>query len=641
MLPSGSSGGSCFFGENNKVADYKESKDNPLHREYGILSNTRYIIRKMIQYQPSVLVLMILGLVCRSVLSYFWGIFGKYVIDLIQADNGSSGEGGLIRLILIAGGTAAVLTFCGTLSGTKTWYRFINVRMHMITEHIAKVLDLKYELLEKPDVLDVFERAGQATGGNYNGVEGMMNLMSQLGESGLTVIVTFIAVTVLDPRLIIAMIILTVGQFLYFRHIIKVDKKEVWDKLAGSWRSRHYMERITQDFDFAKDIRLFDLKDFLTGKFNKINEVFIERNDYHHKLWLRYNFVTAVAGTVIKGLVYAVLFIAVINKGMTVGNFTMFLAFSLAFAGALTNFLQRFGDYKRASLETDDFRSFIDLETADDEKDCMPLPETDSYEIEFKDVSYRYPESEKDALLHLNLKIRAGEKLAVVGLNGAGKTTMIKLLLRLYDPAEGSITLNGTDIRKYRRSDYYRLFAPVFQNVEIFAFLMSENIAMQRASHIDSERVRKAACEAGLEERIVSLAKGIDTPLTKIVEDDGVDLSGGEKQKLALAKALYKGARIVVLDEPTSALDAIAEQSLYERFDEMIGDKSAVYISHRLASTRFCDRIAMFEDGQLVEYGSHDELMARNGKYAEMFNVQAQYYREKPEGDESGVIADA
>lgn len=616
------------------MSDYKDSKDNPLHKEYGIWSNTLYIIKKMAQYQPSVLFLMLLGLTAGSILSYFWGIFAKYVIDIIQTYEGGDGERALVKLIIIAGSLAAFLSFCSCLSGTKTWYRLIHVRGNMINERIAKVLDLKYELLEKPDVLDVAERASQATGGNYNGVEGMMNLMTQLGQSGLTVIVTFVAVTVLDARLIIAMVVLTVLQYLYFRHIIKVDKREVWDKLSGSWRSRHYMERITQDFDFGKDIRLFHLSDFLTQKFNAINDIFIERNDYHHKLWLRYNFVTAAGGTVIRVLVYAVLFFAVFKKDMSVGNFTMFLSFSLSFSGSLMNLLQRFGDYKKASLETDDFRSFIDLETEDDEKDCIPLPDTDSFEIEFVDVSYKYPKSDKEALSHLNLKIAPGEKIAVVGLNGAGKTTMIKLLLRLYDPLEGCIKLNGTDIRKFRRADYYKLFAPVFQNVEIFAFLMSENIAMKRARDLDLEKAGKAARQAGLEERLASLAKGLETPLTKIVEDDGVDLSGGEKQKLALAKALYKGAKIVVLDEPTSALDAIAEQTLYERFDEMIGNKSAVYISHRLASTRFCDRIAMFEDGQLVECGSHDKLMAMKGKYANMFNIQAQYYRENPQDSE-------
>ena len=623
------------------MSDFKESKDNPLHKEYSMWSNTCYIIRKMAEYQPSVLFLMVLGFVAKSVSPYFMGIFGKYVIDIIQTDNAVSGEGELLKLILIAGCIALVLRFCTAVSDSLTWYRYINVRMNLITERIAKVLSLNYEFLERPDVLDVAERASQATNDNSNGVEGMMRLISQLGENSLTVIVTFAAVLVLDPKLIIAMIVLTMVQFIYFRHIIKIDKKEVWDRLSSSWRGRNYMERITQDFDYAKDIRLFNLKDYLTEKFDKINAFFIERNDHHHKLWLRYNFVSAITGTVIKILVYAVLFTAVLKKDMSAGDFTMFLAFSFAFSNALFGLLQKSGDYKKASLETDDFRSFIDLEIGGDEKDCIPVPDTDSYEIEFVDVSYKYLKSDKEALSHLNLKIRPGEKLAVVGLNGAGKTTMIKLLLRLYDPTEGYITLNGTDIRKFKRADYYKLFAPVFQNVEIFAFLMSENIALQKADVLDIERARRCACEAGLEERLDSLAKGIETPLTKIVEDDGVDLSGGEKQKLALAKALYKGAKIVVLDEPTSALDAIAEQSLYESFDEMIDGKSAVYISHRLASTRFCDRVAMFEEGHMVEYGSHDELMALNGKYAEMFNTQAQYYRENPDNGESGVIANA
>ncbi len=623
------------------MSEYKESKDNPLHKEFGVFSNTKYVLKKMAQYQPSVLFLMALGFVCDSIFSYFWGIFGKYVIDIIQSEEGTSAEKSLVFLIVVAGVIATALTFGSYLSGMKTWYRYINVRMHIITERVAKVLSLKYELLEKPDVLDVAERAGNAVGGNNNGVEGMMHLLAVLGGDGLTVIVTFVAVTVLDPRLIIALIVLTIIQYVHFRHIIKIDKARVWDQLSGSWRSRNYMERVTQDFDYGKDIRLFNLTGFLSAKFKEVYAVFVEKNDLHHKLWLRHNLISAIVGLIIKGLVYVVLYVAVLQKDMTVGNFTMFLAFSMAFARALINFMEHFGDYRKASLETDDFRSFIELDMGDDEKDTIPVPESDSYEIEFKNVSYRYLKAEKDALSGLNLKIRPGEKLAVVGLNGAGKTTMIKLLLRLYDPTEGTITLNGIDIKKFKRDEYYRLFSPVFQDVEIFAFLMSENIAMMSRDKLDEERVLKSVREAGFDEKVESLIKGIDTPLTKIVEDDGVDLSGGEKQKLALARALYKGAKIVVLDEPTAALDAMAEQALYERFDEMIGKKSAVYISHRLASTRFCDNIAMFEDGHLVEYGSHEELMERNGKYADMFAVQAQYYKEQSENGESGVIVNA
>ncbi len=611
-------------------SEYEESKDNPLHREFGIWSNTRFILRKIMQYKPGVILLVLMGMVCSSVMAYYWGIFGKYVIDIIQMDLGEAeGVRRLTQLILIAGSIAFVLNIGNAVANNIIWYNFIFVRMNMINERIAKVLGLRYELIERPDVLDVAMRASQATGGNNNGVEGMMNLMRQLLTSAFTVVVTFVAVTVLDFRLILALIILCVIQFLYYRRIVKIDKELVWDKLSNSWRRQDYMDRVTQDFDHAKDIRLFGLSTFLSKKQEESYSDRIEKLDLHQELWFKHSIVTGVAYVLIKALIYGALYAAVFQKDRSIGDFTMFLSLSLAFSQALLNLLQRFGDYKKTSLETDDFRSFMELDMEDDEKDCIPLPKTDSYEIEFKNVSYKYPKAEKEALKNLSLKLHVGEKLAVVGLNGAGKTTMIKLLLRLYDPTEGSITLNGTDIRKYKRADYYKLFAPVFQNVEIFAFHMSENIAMQGKADLDRDKAKQSAIEAGLGEKLSSLTKGIDTPLTNIVEEDGVDLSGGEKQKLALARALYKGADIVVLDEPTSALDALAEQRLYEQFDEMIGKKSAVYISHRLASTRFCDRVAMFEDGELVELGSHDSLMEKNGKYANMFNVQAQYYREE------------
>ena len=279
-------------------------------------------------------------------------------------------------------------------------------------------------------------------------------------------------------------------------------------------------------------------------------------------------------------------------------------------------------------MEVDDFRTFIELDCRGKEE-TIPIPASREWTIEFHDVSYRYHKQEKNALEHLNLTLHPGEKLAVVGLNGAGKTTMIKLLLRLYDPTEGCITLNGVDIRRFSREEYYKLFSPVFQNVEVLAFPISENISMKTAQETDCSRAERAADQAGLGDKISSLPKGIETELLKVITEDGVDLSGGEKQKLALARALYKAAPIVVLDEPTSALDALAEQQLYERFDQMIGEKSAVYISHRLASTRFCDKVAMFMDGRMIEYGTHDRLMEQGGEYARMFEMQAQYYQEE------------
>lgn len=611
------------------MAEYKERTDNPLHRQFGVWSNTIYIIKKLKQYNPAAIPIALLGIVCGSILSYYWGIIGKYVIDLVQADvSAADNMEALLKLMLIAGAIAGILTWGNVFSRNKVWYRFIYARMQVITERVDKALCLNYQMLERPDVLDVHERATEATGGNNNGVEGMMNLMVTLGKDLFTVIVTFVAVLVLNWSLILCLFALGILQYLYYRRVIREDKREVWDKLAPVWRQVNYMARITQDFDYAKDIRLFNLGDFLTGKQREVFAKKEERMDYSKDLWFRHSVVVQLLFLVGNALIYGALFYAVLGKGLSIGNFTMYLALAYSFSGSLVEFLHRFGDYERASLEVDDFRSFMELDMGE-EKDTVPIPGGQEYTIQFHDVCYRYPGQEKNAVDHLNMTLHPGEKLAVVGQNGAGKTTMIKLMLRLYDPTEGNITLNGVDIRRFKREEYFKLFSPVFQNVEVLAFPIAENISMKAAEDTDCGRAEAAAAEAGLEDKIRSLPGGIHSELLKIVDDEGVDLSGGERQKLALARALYKAAPMVVLDEPTSALDALAEQQLYERFNHMIGTKSAVYISHRLASTRFCDRVAMFADGKMIEYGSHDELMEKGGEYAHMFEVQAQYYQDR------------
>lgn len=612
------------------MGGYKERTDNPLHRQFGAGRNTVYILKKIRQYCPVVIPLAILGIVGESAVSYYWGIVGKFVIDMVQTGLDSDNTEALIRLLLIAGVIAGVLTFCWRFSSAKIWYRYIFVRQQMITERVDKALCLNYEMLERPDVLDVHQRAMQATGGNDNGVEGMMHLMQALGTRLVTVAVTFVAVLVVDWRLIGCLIALGILQFWYHLWTIKTDKAEVWDKLSPVWRQLNYMSRVTQDFDYAKDIRLFDLSGFLVGKQQAVFEKKQKRMKYHFELWFRHAAVSQICAAAGKAAVYAVLVAAVLRGSLSIGDFTMFLAFAVSFSENLAQFLHRFGDYRRASLEVDDFRSFVEMKD-DEPADAVPVPAAQMYTIEFHNVSYRYLKQEKNAVENLNLTLHPGEKLAVVGLNGAGKTTMIKLLLRLYDPTEGYITLNGIDIRRFGRADYYRIFSPVFQNIELMAFPVAEHVSMRTAQETDRRRAETALEEAGLMEKLRTLPKGIDTELLKIVDEEGIDLSGGEQQKLALARALYKAAPVVVLDEPTSALDALAEQQLYERFDHMIGKKSAVYISHRLASTRFCDKIALFMDGRMVEYGSHEELMERGGEYTRMFTIQAQYYREDQE----------
>ncbi len=249
------------------------------------------------------------------------------------------------------------------------------------------------------------------------------------------------------------------------------------------------------------------------------------------------------------------------------------------------------------------------------------------YELEFRNVSFHYPNNDKMVLKNVSFRLKTGRKLAIVGANGAGKTTFIKLLCRLYDPTEGEILLNGIDIRKYNYDEYIRLFSVVFQDYKIFSFSVAENVAA--GPEYDRERVIKSLQEAGIYERVQEMKSGIDSKLLKDQQDgdeEGIEISGGEKQKIALARALYRDAPMVILDEPTSALDPIAEQDIYTRFNEMVADKTAVFISHRMSSCRFCDEIAVFDGGRIVQNGTHDALVAEEGVYRRMWEAQAQYY---------------
>lgn len=608
----------------------KEKEENPLHTEYGILSNVFYVLKKIKQYKPVLLVFMAVGVVTNSLMQYMWSFISKFVIDIVQAQSETPEKdiSPLITLLIITTLVELISMGLNSFTDNKRWYLFINVRTQIMTERIRKVLSMNYQMLEKPDILDMAQKAANATGGNNNGVEGLMHSTYQFMVQLVLVIVTLTAVVVLDWRLLIALAVISVLQFLFFRYTVKKDKKEVWDKLAPTWRKINYMERATQDFDYAKDIRLFGMKSWLSGKQHEILDEKQGKIMHSRNLWIRNTVVSTSLALVCSALIYGFLIYSVLETNMSIGNFTLFLGLAGTFTGALSSFLNSLGQFKQQSMEVDDFRSFVDFKV-DEEGDYLPVPTEDKYTFEFRNVSFKYAGAEDYALKNLNLTLEAGKRLAVVGLNGAGKTTFIKLLLRLYDVTEGEILLNGIDVRRFRREEYYSIFAPVFQNVEVFAFPMSENVSMKRPEETDTELSEECLRKAGMGEKLDSLTDGVKTELLKVIHDDGVDLSGGEKQKLALARALYKDAPVIVLDEPTAALDALAEYRLYKSFDEIIGNKTAVYISHRLSSTRFCDSIAMFKAGEMVEYGTHEQLLSDGGAYAEMFEIQAQYYKDE------------
>lgn len=604
----------------------KEEKDE-LHKDYGVISNCIYILKRFRKYRPSLIFFIITGAAAAASMSYIWSFIGKLVIDMIQA---SAGDGDIMPLVkLVAATTAAELfiMWLNTVSTVKTGLGFTYVRLMIIKERIAKTLDMDYEALETPEMLDRLQKAKRATAGDWQGVQGMMTYMQVLFTQIISIIIAIIIMTSFDPLIILVIAVLSYIQFLYFEHIRKKDKKEMWDAMMPHWRKLEYMENVTTDFSYAKDIRLFGMKKFLAKKQKDVYDEELRHWIKSRQYWI-YNSIFSHGISLVRQLIITGwLVYSVIAKDLSIGNFTLYLASAGAFSNAINEVLSALSALRERSAHTDDYRSFMDI-PGDSGKDTIPVPKADKYVFTFENVSFKYKGQEKYALRNLNITIAAGEKLAVVGLNGAGKSTFIKLLLRLYDVTEGRILMNGTDIRRFDRAEYYRLFSPAFQDVTVFAFPMAENVSMSPPDETDKNKAEKCVREAGLGDKMDKLEKGIDTELLKVLYDDGVDLSGGEKQKLALARALYKGSDVIVLDEPTAALDALAEYRLYKSFNGLVGNRTAVYISHRLSSTRFCDRVAMFKDGEMTETGTHEELMAKNGDYAEMFRVQAQYYVE-------------
>lgn len=309
-----------------------------------------------------------------------------------------------------------------------------------------------------------------------------------------------------------------------------------------------------------------------------------------------------------------------------VGAITQYVGAITQFCSGLSNMLQVFGELPFNAQYLNDIRAFMEIPN-EMYQGSLPTEkrEDGDYEVEFRDVSFQYPGSKVWALRHVNMKFRVGSRLAVVGMNGSGKTTFIKLLCRLYDPTEGEILLNGIDIRKYNYEDYLNVFSVVFQDFELQALPLGQNVAAR--TDYDTDRVKDCLRKAGFDKKWEEMEKGTDTYLYRDLDKNGVMLSGGEAQKIAIARALYKEAPFIILDEPTAALDPVAEAEIYSGFNEIIGDKTAVYISHRLSSCKFCDEIAVFHEGQVVQQGTHAALAAdETGKYYELWHAQAQYY---------------
>lgn len=508
-------------------------------------------------------------------------------------------------------------------------FGYIRNRFRFLSELGRKIMLMDYQNLENPDMLDLMNRAKNAGGGNWNGIEGMMRQSVLSAESFLMIFATSAIVLTLNPLVIISLAAL----FVIYTCIIRVKNNNFYKKLNDEqttyWRRRWHFAYSCQNFACGKDVRLFTLGSLLSKKHR---DTLMELFKYSKKSTAR-GFKSGILfaiGTLIQNaVIYAYLCYLALNDKVSIGEVLMYISAIEVLIGRLSSVIYSVAEISNCNKYVCDYRKFMEIKDQDDgTREINPEDFKGNITIKFDNVSFKYPKSDKYALRNFSCEIKPNEKIAVVGLNGAGKSTFIKLLIRLYRPSEGTIYLNGIDINEFKRRDYYNLFSTVFQEIMMFAFTVKENITMQKIEETDEARLERVVEQSGMKEKVSSLKYGLDTNMLKNIDEEGIDLSGGEKQKLALARSLYKDGNILILDEPTSALDALAEENIYRQFNDFAENKTAIYISHRLASTKFCDRVYLFEEGECKGTGTHDELLKTNSLYKKLFNAQAKYYQE-------------
>lgn len=486
-----------------------------------------------------------------------------------------------------------------------------------------QTMELDFQLTEDKEALDQLQKAKTGmswySGGVYGVAEQVFMFVGNIIKmAGL--------VTIIILHAPVLLLIMAVYAVFHFALTTKINKFAVasFNKLSKFNNMFGYFAWEVVDSRYGKDIRLYNAKDIILNAWKDNTKMQIDTWKWQADKELPYDLLLEIA--VFAGSMFTYFYVALLAIGgaFGIGVFTQLITAEGSLENTLFNLVWNVTELVKRCNYAYEYVVFMDYPAA--------LPKGDKHiekkdhEIEFRHVSFAYPKTDRKILDDISIKIRSGEHLSIVGLNGAGKTTFIKLLCRLYDPTEGEILVDGVNIKEYDYKEYMQQIAPVFQDFKLFAFSMGENIAFDKASNA---KMSKYTDLVGLKDLVKKLDNGFNTNIFKYFDEKGIEPSGGEQQKIAISRALFKESPIVILDEPTAALDPLAEYEVYKEFHTLVGGKTAVYISHRLSSCKFCDKIAVFSDGHIAEYGTHDELLSiHSGIYARMFDAQAKYYRD-------------
>lgn len=611
----------------------REKKEKP---KYSILQNLKFLIEEAWRLDKETIYLPIVKEIATLALNLLELFIVPVILRTVERHTG------LEELLWVIGLFTLAVVLCTGLShyfaqlhdraeGHLRSNLVHRINLAVCTTSYANTLDKKYR--------DKLRQAKRAA--SWPTASGQLYDMSValFGAVAGFVIYLFL-MTKVSPWLIVIVLACSVGgHFL----VPNTRKANVWSygmetETKEYTNAMFYVSGIVNENKAGKDIRLFGLDGWLRDIFNSALRKYREFVFKRERKYLAADLGSIFLMLVQNSLAYAYLIYITLEQGLAASEFLLMFTAISGFGNWINTIIETIGELHKKSLGLCHVRELFDWpETfCMEEGQEIEQPENGAYELCLENVTYSYPEAEQPVIRGVTLTIHPGEKVAVVGLNGAGKTTLVKLLCGFLDPQEGRVLLNGKDIKTFNRREYYKMFTAVFQEFSGLAASIGANVA-QTEEGKDSKKIEYCLKQAGLWETVQELSDGVETPYGKEIQDEGVELSGGQKQRLMLARALYKNAPILLLDEPTAALDPLAEHDLYQKYSGFCAGKTSLFISHRLASTRFCDRILFMENGKIAEEGTHEELLAKQGGYAKLFEVQSRYYKSGEWKEEGGA----
>ncbi len=590
---------------------------------YPLGKTINRLLKNVTLQDKKIYVYFVIYTITAAIYPFFSVVLPKFLIEELSLGQLASVEN-IIMIVLGYFILTSIFGFIRTFLKDYTYPRITRLRIDYIRDMFDKIVSLAYKYMEDATFFEKNGRAMEATSSNNNGVEGVYHKLFEIPAIVFTTAVLVLFIGGLNIFILLGLILNVITTMWISRrvHNYQYSKKQ---ELSHGRRRKEYYYRTTHDFGYGKDIRIYSLKDRVLNNYTKEIDGYINIHKQIKNKEYKLGFLGLITLLISDSLTYGILIYKTLH-GLSIANFSMYLAAIVNLSLLMKTLVEDISFIINEGQYVYDYYVFMDKDFGQKGGNRKSI-ENDTLEIEFNNVSFKYPNTDRYIFKNLNFKINKGERLAIVGVNGAGKSTLVKLITGLFDVTEGEILINGIPIKEFDKKELYSMFSVVFQDVNILAYTFKENVA-STSENIDEGRVMEVLDKVGLGEKVRGFSKGIDQVLLKIIDEHGTELSGGESQKLAIARALYKDANMVILDEPTAALDALAEAEIYENFSELVKEKTSIFISHRLASTKFCDKIALFDKDGLKEYGNHEELMKKKGLYYKMFTIQGKYYNQ-------------